>query len=40
VPAQFVLQEMQTVENQILDAPAIPDARPQADEPGKVGMAK
>jgi hypothetical protein len=40
VPAQFVLQEMPNVENQFLDAPAIPDARPQADEPGKVGMAK
>jgi hypothetical protein len=40
VPASFMLQELPHVEDQILGAPAIPDVRPQADEPGKVGMAK
>jgi flagellar basal body P-ring protein FlgI len=40
VPASFMLQELPNVEDQIFGAPAIPDARPQSDEPGKVGMAK
>ena len=40
VPAQFVLQEMPLVEDSIFSAPALPDARPQSDEPGKVGMAQ
>ncbi|MGB7157504.1 MAG: flagellar basal body P-ring protein FlgI [Tepidisphaeraceae bacterium] len=40
VPASFVLQELPFVEDAIFNAPALPDARPQADEPGKVGMAK
>jgi hypothetical protein len=40
VPASFMLQDRPNVEDVIFGAPAIPDARPQADEPGKVGMAK
>jgi hypothetical protein len=40
VPAQFVLQALPGAEDQIFDAPTIPGARPQSDEPGKVGMAK
>lgn len=40
VPASFMLQDLPNVEDQILGAPAIPDARPQADEPDKVGMAR
>lgn len=40
VPASFVLQDLPYVADHILGAPAIPDARPQADEPDKVGMAK
>ncbi|HEV2295513.1 MAG TPA: flagellar basal body P-ring protein FlgI [Tepidisphaeraceae bacterium] len=40
VPASFVLQDLPSVQDHILGAPAIPDARPQADEPGTVGMAK
>ncbi len=40
VAASFMLQELPRVEDQIFAAPAIPDARPQADEPSKVGMAK
>ena len=40
VPASFMLQELPIAEDAILGAPALPDARPQADEPAKVGMAK
>ncbi len=40
VPASFMLQELPNVEDQIFGAPALPDARPQSDEPDKVGMAK
>jgi hypothetical protein len=40
VPASFMLQEAAGIEEQILGAPPIPDARPQADEPNKVGLAK
>jgi len=40
VPASFVLQDLPEVEDSIYSAPALPDARPQADEPGKVGLAK
>lgn len=40
VPASFMLQDLPAVADHILGAPTIPDARPQADEPDKVGMAK
>ncbi|MDQ3439866.1 MAG: hypothetical protein M3478_05900, partial [Planctomycetota bacterium] len=40
VPASFILQELPMAQDAILGAPALPDARPQADEPAKVGMAK
>ena len=43
VPASFILQELPRVQDQILDAPPIPDqGRPQKDEEGngRVGMAK
>jgi hypothetical protein len=41
-PAAFILQELPRVQDEILDAPPIPDqGRPQKDaEDGKVGMAK
>ena len=43
-PASFILQELPRVQDQILDAPPIPDqGRPQRDEDagnGRVGMAK
>jgi hypothetical protein len=43
LPASFILQELPRVQDQILDAPSIPDqGRPQKDEDanGRVGMAK
>jgi hypothetical protein len=52
MPASFILQELPRVQDQILDAPPIPDqGRPQKDEDatttttttttnGRVGMAK
>ena len=43
LPASFILQELPRVQDQILDAPPIPDqGRPQKDEDanGRVGMAK
>jgi hypothetical protein len=41
VPATFVLQDLPRAHDSIYSAPIIPDqGRPQADEPGKVGMAR
>jgi hypothetical protein len=38
-PAAFVLQEYPGLQNEVIDAPVIPDAgRPQTDTPGQVGM--
>jgi len=41
LPASFILQELPRVQDQILDAPPIPEqGRPQKDEGGRVGLAK
>ena len=38
-PASFILQELPGAQNPIYNAPVIPDqGRPQADEPGRVGL--
>ena len=40
VPAAFVLQETGGLQDALFNAPPIPEGRPQADEPEKVGLAK
>ena len=41
VPASFILEELPQAQDSIYSAPVIGDqGRPQADEPGRVGMAK